>query len=183
MALLRTSHPATPMADTDTHGIVGAEPGYPRTFVRVPQAAALDAWNESRTKELVEDVRVARDVILSNGPFLRATANGATIGGIAKARAKDGDPKGRDVDVKVQVESAPWVVVDKVELRFARSGKATPAQVTVTPKPTARGGLAADATFRIRVEEDDAFVVIARGTKPMKPVLSGDEAEESRPGR
>ena len=38
-ALLRTSHPITPIADTDTHGIVGEEPGYPRTFVRLGASA------------------------------------------------------------------------------------------------------------------------------------------------
>ena len=35
LALLRTNHPVTPIASTDTHGIVGQEAGYPRTFVRV----------------------------------------------------------------------------------------------------------------------------------------------------
>ncbi len=41
IALLRTSHPVTPIADTDTHGIVGEEPGYPRTYVHVQDRRRL----------------------------------------------------------------------------------------------------------------------------------------------
>ena len=37
LALLRTSHPVTAIADTDTHGIVGQEAGLPRTYVRVDE--------------------------------------------------------------------------------------------------------------------------------------------------
>ena len=58
-ALLRTSHPVTPIADTDTHGIVGEEPGYPRTFVRLGPAAdaSLGGWDAARSTELVKAIR------------------------------------------------------------------------------------------------------------------------------
>ena len=49
-ALLRTGHPVTPTADTDTHGIVGQEAGYPRTYVRVADDGPLDAWDAARTR-------------------------------------------------------------------------------------------------------------------------------------
>ena len=137
-ALLRTSHPVTAIGDTDTHGIVGHEAGYPRTYV------------------------------LTNGPFLRATANGVGVGGIAK-------PKDGVVEVKVRVSSAPHVVVERLELRFA--GTTKPEQIAVTPKAGASGSMDAEATFRVRTSADDAFVVIAHGTRPMRPVLSGDDKE------
>ena len=132
LALLRTSHPVTAIADTDTHGIVGQEAGLPRTYVRVAKDDALDAWDAARTDDLVRTVREKRDVVLTNGPFLRVTANGAGIGGIARAR-------GGLVDVKVHVSSAPFVVVDHAEIRLAASGKVvTPASVALAPKKAPR---------------------------------------------
>lgn len=157
-ALLRTSHPVTPVADTDTHGVVGEEPGYPRTYVRVTD----DAVNGARVPEVVTGVRAARDVVLSNGPFLRVT--GATLGGVM-----------RPGEVKVSVATAPWVVVDRAELRFA-SG-AAPAAVRLTPSPNGKGALVATATFAVRPKADDAFTVIVSGTKPMRPVIAGPDAD------
>jgi len=47
-ALLRTHHPVTATADTDTHGIVGQEAGYPRTWVRVHDDGPRSAWDPAR---------------------------------------------------------------------------------------------------------------------------------------
>ena len=49
-ALLRTSHPVTATADTDTHGIVGQEAGYPRTYVRVADDGPLDPVERRRER-------------------------------------------------------------------------------------------------------------------------------------
>ena len=172
LALLRTSHPVTAIADTDTHGIVGQEAGLPRTYVRVMKDDALDSWDAPRTDDLVRAVRDKRDVVLTNGPFMRVTANGAGIGGIAAAR-------GGVVDVKVHVSSAPFVSVDRAELRLAGSGKVVTPAVVVIPKTGASGALEADVTFTIRATADDAFVVIVSGTRPMRPMFTGDDREIS----
>jgi hypothetical protein len=171
LALLRTSHPVTAIADTDTHGIVGQEAGLPRTYVRVTKDDALDAWDASRTDDLVRNVREKRDVVLTNGPFLRVTANGVGIGGIAAAR-------GGLVEVKVHVATSSFAAVDHAELRVAGSAKidAKPA-VTLVPKKTASGALEADVTFTVRASADDAFVVIVSGSRPMKPMFSGEDRE------
>ncbi len=172
-ALLRTGHPVTPIADTDTHGIVGEEPGYPRTYVRLAGAGAdvaLDAWDADRTRALVEGIRDRRDVVLTNGPFLRVTANGAPIGGVAR---------GGTVEVKLTVTTPPWIVVDEAEVRLASGARAGSSSVALTPKKNAQGALVAHATFSLRVKADDALVVIVSGKKPMRPVLSGDDAEIS----
>lgn len=170
-ALLRTKHPSTPIADTDTHGIVGQEAGYPRTFVRVDDAA-LEAWDEARTQSLVTTVRETRDVVLSNGPFLRVTANGAPLGGIAKPRAGV-------VDVTVEIASAPWIEVTDVSIRFAGRGTASPPKQLLKATKNAAGALVGSVTFQVRPSpgEDDALVVFATGTRPLRPVLSGDDAE------
>jgi hypothetical protein len=158
-ALLRTSHPVTAVADTDTHGIVGQEAGYPRTYVRVADDAHFDSWSPARTDELVRGIKTVRDVVLTNGPMLHVTANGAPIGGVAR---------GRVVRVDVRVESAPWVVVEKVSVKLA-SG--TEQSKPVTEQPTPSGSIGAHAVFVLQVAADDALVVIAEGTRPLVPVL------------
>jgi hypothetical protein len=170
-ALLRTGHPVTPIADTDTHGIVGEEPGYPRTLVRLgrdPADAGLDTWDTARTQDLVRTIRETRDVILTNAPFVTVSANGAPIGGLARA-------PGGVVDVRVKVAVPPWVEVERAEIRLARA--TAPPPTTLAMKKVASGALEADATFTLRLKEDDAFVVMVSGTKPMRPVLSGDDAD------
>ena len=172
-ALLRTGHPVTPIADTDTHGIVGDEPGYPRTFVRIgDRRPILDAWDDARSQDLVRGVRETRDVVLSNGPFLAVSANGTGIGGVAST-------KGGPVAVRVTVTTAPWVVVDKAEVRLARTSEPAVAPVVLRPKKAASGALVAEASFSVRPTGDDALVVIVSGSSPMRPVLSGDDAEIS----
>ena len=172
-ALLRTRHPVTATADTDTHGIVGQEAGYPRTYVRVADDGPLDPWTPARTADVVRGVKVLRDVVLTNGPMLRVSAAGTPIGGVVR---------GPMVQVKVHVESAPWVVVD--ELRLVRASAPDTDVATLTQRiaetPNAAGALAADAVFAVRASADDAFVVIASGARPMSPVLgsaAGADAE------
>jgi hypothetical protein len=176
LALLRTGHEVTAVANTDTHGIVGQEAGYPRTYVRVTDDAHLDSWDLRRSVELVRGVKGLRDVVLTNGPMLRVSANGAPIGGVAR---------GSRVTVHVHVESAPWVDVD--ELRLVRAS--SPEHPEIKPivlQAMASGAHGADATFTLQVRQAsevskttpatarDAFVVVASGKKPMVPVLAGD---------
>ncbi len=187
-ALLRAGHAVTATADTDTHGIVGQEAGYPRTYVRVADDEHLDAWSEARSADLVRGVKGLRDVVLTDGPMLRVTANGVPVGGIARGHA---------VTVKVHVECAPWVEVDTVRVVRAREGapgegaRADPAKETrsVTLKALARdrgrerAARAADVTLALRFDADDAFFVVASGSKPMAPVLGsgGKSGEEMLP--
>jgi hypothetical protein len=176
-AMLRTSHPVTATADTDTHGIVGQEAGYPRTYVRVADDGPLDPWSPARAADVAHGVKALRDVVLTNGPMLRVTVSGAPVGGLAKAPNKA-------VTVKVHLESAPWVVVDELRVLRASSPDAADPALTqrVTERPNAAGALAADATFTVRVAGDDAIVVVASGKRPMTPVLGAgaegaDQAE------
>jgi hypothetical protein len=164
--LLRTSHPVTAVADTDTHGIVGQEGGYPRTYVRVADDAHLDLWDTRRTDDVVRGIKTLKDVVLTNGPMLRVTANGAPIGGVAR---------GRTVRVDVRVESAPWVVVEKVSVRLA-SGEEQSKPVSEQVAPS--GAIAAHTSFTLNASADDALVVIAEGSRPLIPVL-GPESDRA----
>jgi len=172
LALLRTRHPVTAIADTDTHGVVDHEAGFPRTYVRVPKDDALSAWSPARSDALVASLRGARDVVLTNGPFLSVSSNGVGIGGLAIAR-------GGEVAVKVRVTCAPHVVVDRLELRAAGAAVVTPASAAVTLQRGSSGAMTAEASFVVRTRADDAFVAIASGKTPMRPVFEGDDAEIS----
>jgi hypothetical protein len=164
LALLRTSHPVTIVGTTDTHGMVGQEAGYPRTYVR-GKDDALDAWDATRTAELVKSIRETREVFVTNGPFIRVKK--MPIGGVVSAKG--------NVNVEVVVTSAPWVDVTKVKL--VRVTKQETLEKPVTMRPTPSGALEATASFTLAVDKDDAFIVIASGEKPLSPVLPGDAAE------
>jgi hypothetical protein len=170
LALLHASRPVTPTADTDTHGIVGQEAGYPRTYVRVADDGRLDAWDAARSADFVRGIKTLRDVVLTNGPMVHVSASGAPIGGVAR---------GRVVHVRVDVESAPWVDVDAISLVRASGTPVETRHVT----PVAGKTLRASATFDVKASADDAFVVIATGTRPLTPVLSGGDLQglEIRP--
>jgi hypothetical protein len=171
-ALLRTGHAVTPTANTDTHGIVGQEAGYPRTMVRVADDAHLDTWDAARTADLVRGVKGLRDVVLTNGPMLRVTANGAPVGGVAR---------GRVVTVRAHVECAAWVDVDAVRVVRASGADTSsdddPAWKPVTLAPLPSGARAADVTFVVHADADDALFVVATGHRPLAPVLGGDERD------
>jgi hypothetical protein len=174
-ALLRTRHPVTATADTDTHGIVGQEAGYPRTFVRVHDDGPRSDWGPPRTDDVVRGVKTLRDVVLTNGPMLRVSADGIPVGGIVR---------GRLVHVKVHVESAPWVVVDTLRVVRASDPDAKDdADVKhLVETPNDRGAIGADATFVVRAKADDAIVVVASGSKTMTPVLGeGTDPAETTP--
>jgi hypothetical protein len=169
-ALLRTGHVVTPTANTDTHGIVGQEAGYPRTYVRVADDAHLEAWNAARTDDLVRGVKERRDVVLTNGPMLRARVNGAPIGGVARVAG------GHLVTVEVHVECAPWVDVDTVRvIRASEPARDDHRAVKLAPLPG--GALGANVTFVLRVDGDDALFVVASGTRLLSPILGGDGRE------
>jgi hypothetical protein len=171
-ALLRTGHPVTITGTTDTHGMVGQEAGFPRTYVRTSEKD-LAGWTPARSGELARAIRVTRDVVVTNGPFLRVSANGAGIGGVARAR-------GGRVTVTVDVESAPWVDVRHVKVLRMLGPKATRRErleADVRPRPNGKGALIAHATFQLAVDRDDALLVLVTGQKPLTPVLGGDPAE------
>jgi hypothetical protein len=151
VAMLAAGRLVTPTAGSDTRGIVGEEPGVPRTFVRVANDASLDAWDAARSADFVNGLVTRRDVVLSNGPFVRVSANGAGLGGLAK---------GRDVMVKVHVECAPQVIVDTVRIVRSR-GKGETQSVKLAVLPSTAMG--ADVVFRVRADKDDAIVVVASG--------------------
>ena len=177
-ALLRTSHPVTPTANTDTHGIFGQEAGYPRTYVRVADddPARLDP------ADLAAGLRIRRDVVLTNGPFVTIRVGDVEQGGLVTL------PK-QGATLSIHVERAPWIDVTELSLRVGSVVQTVP----LAGKPGPSGALIDDVEARLvrpgqsadpkarglrAVVAEDTFVIVeVRGQKPLEPVLTGDPAE------
>jgi hypothetical protein len=129
---------------------VGSRPV--RTYVRVDDDGPLTTWSPAREADFVRGLRDRRDVVLTTGPFLRVTANAMPIGALVR-------PVAGVVEVKVHVECAPWLAVDRVSVLRAGGAEVEPRLVTLAP--IASGALAADAVVRFAAAADDAFVVVA----------------------
>ena len=186
-ALLRTGHPVTPTASTDTHGIVGQEAGYPRTYIAVPDddPARLDVG------ALVRGLRARRDVVLTNGPFVTLAVVGAKPRDeVRQGGLVCGSRGGGTLALRVTAEWAPWMDVSEAILfvgGVAGEPIALPAPITTPPGARRaelvvplRLGRAAKAGARSRGVDaaEDTFVAVAvRGTRPLEPVLHGDPAE------
>ncbi len=167
LGLLRTSHPVTLTGNTDTHGIVGQEAGYPRTYIKVAHDDDLEHWSDARTVDLVKTLRDTREVVVTNGPFMKVKVDQGAIGSVVTAR-------GGKVTVVATVESAPWVQVKRVTVLRANGASVTQ---EVTERPNASGALVATARFELPVDRDDALIVTAAGDKSLTPVLPGDPSE------
>ena len=177
-ALLRTSHPVTPTANTDTHGIFGQEAGYPRTYVKVADddPARLDP------ADLAAGLRTRRDVVLTNGPFVTIRVGDVEQGGLVTL------PK-QGATLLIHVERAPWIDVNELLLRVGGVVQTVP----LVGKPAPSGAIVDDVEARLvrpgrsadpkahglraLVAEDTFVIVEVRGRKPLEPVLTGDPAE------
>ncbi|MEO7327961.1 MAG: CehA/McbA family metallohydrolase, partial [Minicystis sp.] len=185
-ALLRTGHPVTPTANTDTHGIVDQEAGYPRTWIRMPD----DDPARFDPAALIDGLRRRRDVILGNGPFLTMRVAEVEQGGLVSLGP-------RPVELRVHVERAPWMdvselvlwvggearapialhgqtsptgsLIDDLRLRITRTGK----KKGLPPAKAAPG----EAASPLEIEADTFLVAVVQGKKPLSPVLSGDPQE------
>lgn len=200
-ALLRASHPVTPTATSDSHGLHGAESGYPRTYV----AVADDDPGRLDAADLVAGLRRRRDVVITNGPFVTMRLGDTRQGGVASARRGS---RGGPLSLSIRVERAPWV--DARELQVLVGGVASGAPIPLEgarttpagalldeiaipvvlgagggrrpPRPdagAARGdrGPGQSAHGAISVAEDTFVVAIVRGRRPLQPVLAGDPGE------
>ena len=183
--LLRAGRPVTPTANTDTHGIVGAEPGYPRTYL----GAGTDDPARLDGAMLVEALRRRRDVVLTNGPFVTMRVGDVRQGGLASP--------GRGAALTVRIERAPWVDARELQIlvggapgpTFPLAGAViTPAgalldEVTI-PLATGRAAPARSAgkgrPAPIAIPADTFVVAVVRGERPLDPVLAGPP-DEIRP--
>ena len=111
LSMLRRGARITATANSDSHSIVVQEVGYPRTCFRM----ASDAVSAATPAEVVRSLRETRDVILTDGPFVRVTTSDgvSAIGRTLRA------PGMRPIELHVRVESPAWAAADSLEIVHA----------------------------------------------------------------
>ncbi|ACY14644.1 CehA/McbA family metallohydrolase [Haliangium ochraceum] len=158
----------TPLGNSDTHERFRDVAGMPRTYVRVdddsPQALATGAIVDAVLETL--GGRIARDVLVSNGPFLRLTRaddsqSRSVIGAVLEA---DGDGR---VRLELSVEAPHWAQFDTVEV-FA---SATP-EVPRPGEPLDETALVPHLCFTARppaeLADNDPCALARGGAQPLQ---------------
>jgi hypothetical protein len=154
MSTLQLGRGATATGSSDTHRVSTSPPGWPRTYVRVP-----DDDPSRVTDVMVTTALRAGDASLTSGPFLRATVAGGRPGSLVRA------VEGR-VTVDVDVQGVSWTPADRVEVVANR------AVVAARELPRAPRGAAPERqTFSLTVTlQRDAWVVVrTRAREPVGP--------------
>jgi hypothetical protein len=101
----------TAVGDSDSHQWYSTPSGLPRTLVAVPDdsTAALTAGVVDAVAATVSG-RAPRDVIVTNGPFVRLTVDGAGLGRTVTHTGAT------PLAVHVDVSAADWTAVDTIEI-------------------------------------------------------------------
>jgi hypothetical protein len=156
MAMLDKGHRATGMGVSDTHGLLGKEPGYARTLVFVGKGK--DTPGGFTRDDVITGIRAQR-AITTNGPYVEMTAGTKTIGDTVT---------GGSIELRIRVRAPQWAKVDTLTV-YSNS-----AIVRTIPIPADQG---ADFETVITVAPPrDAWVVAeVTGTSNMFPVVSPTE--------
>ncbi len=146
--LLNDGLALTATGNSDSHKIVFQEAGRPRNYVRV----GTDDPASVRTDDVVAAVRAHR-VAVSHGPVVRLLVSGRDAIGDEITRHD------KRLDVRVQVDAAPWVRVDRVDVIVNGAVSAT------TEVPNSRDVRRLDRTFSLGIDRDSWIVVLAEGSR------------------
>lgn len=158
---LNKGYAFTATGNSDSRTLVTQERGYPRNYL------GIYSDNPGRVSDsaVVSAVRDARDVVVTNGPFIRASINGlGRIGSLITV--KETEPgKGVTLQLEVDVSAASWVHVDEIEV-VANGEVVRRIPIEKSDKP-----LHYQSTVELNPVRDTWYVVIARGSEGMEPVV------------
>lgn len=143
--------------NSDSHKLFLEEPGYPRTYVMLGSEAGT-------TETRVVAALKARSTVVSSGPYLEATMDGALPGSVVH-------PKGASAEVRVTVIAPAWIPVEKVT--FLVDGEPV-RTFDVTAKP--KNGVRFRTTVPVRFDKDATFVVWVEAKAPLPRVLHEKDA-------
>jgi hypothetical protein len=147
-SLLNHGFRRTALGHSDSHTLSKNEAGTPRNWV----SSSTDSPSHIDRSEITENMRAGR-VTTGYGVFVELWVNGEPIGGTAVAQA------GEAVSVRVRVQSAPWIDVDRLELY--RNGRLIVERDRSLPST---GVVDFDHTFSDTPGGDAWYIAIAMGT-------------------
>jgi hypothetical protein len=170
--LLRSGIRPAPVGNSDSHGTLNDEVGYPRVYIQ----SSKDNPAELDPAELARNMKRGM-VSVTNGPFVELTVNGQGAGSLVT------DTDG-NVDLALEVFAANWVNVQAIGInlngRFVRQILLPPAQAgrqggRVFPDPGAEV-----EPIRIPVDRDAVLDIVVQGgegsnmdpVNPFNPPLS-----------
>ena len=152
--LLNAGYRIAATGNSDSHVLVGQESGYPRNYLLL----GMDdpgAVTESAVAAAVK----AHRILVTNGPFLTVRADGKhTIG-------DDVNAAGHPVTFVVKLQSAPWIDVAQVSL--IGNGEVVASRLVYETKRVGKGTF----TFTVTPARDTWYVVVARGSRSLEPVV------------
>jgi hypothetical protein len=167
--LLANGHRSTAMGNSDSHS-PSAEAGLPRTYVKVGPSA--DGSMRGLSTDAIAQGILKGKTVVTNGPFIEVTANGAEIGGTAIA------PTGH-VDVHIKVQAAKWVDVQHIRVRRGGRDAITPLTFEVPFTPDNTKIVRYDDVFPMDNVPDGSFIVVeVAGDNTMWPVFTPYEIPE-----
>jgi len=149
---------ATGMGTSDSHHLIGDEPGYARTMLYV--GAGKDVPGGFSRDDVIDAVRQHR-AITTNAPFLEMTVGDRRIGDTVVVQ-------GGSVDVAIHIRAPSWAKVDHLVV-YANS--AIVAQQVI---PAAQG-TDYETVVHLALARDSWIVAEATGTGNMFPVLTPTE--------
>lgn len=158
---LNKGYAFTATGNSDSRTLVTQERGYPRNYL------GIYSDNPGRVSDsaVVTAVRDTRDVVVTNGPFIRANINGlGRIGSLITVK-EEAPGKPPVVRLEVEVQSAGWIPVD--ELEVVANGEV----VRRIPLEKTNNVLKYQGTIELFPTRDTWYVVIARGSVGMEPVV------------
>ncbi|MGE5181455.1 MAG: CehA/McbA family metallohydrolase [Acidobacteriota bacterium] len=160
-ALLDRGHKATAMGASDSHHLLGDEPGYARTMLYVGDGNDVPG---GYSRQQVVDAVKQHHAIATNAPFVTITIDQAMIG--------DTIVKSGSIPVAIHVHAPSWAAVDTLTVYGSTS--TTPDHVIAT-MPIPAPGTSFDTTVTITPAQDAWVVAEVTGDSNMFPVLSPTE--------
>jgi hypothetical protein len=156
--MLDRGHRATGMGTSDTHHLLGDEPGYARTLLFV--GAGKDVPGGTSRDDVIEAIRQHR-AIATNAPFLELTIGGHGIGDTIAA-------PGGSVDATIRVRAPSWAAVDRLVVYVNSS-------VIASQAIPAGQGTDYETRVHLALTADSWVVAEATGSANMFPVVSPTE--------
>ncbi len=106
MQILRTGRRVVGTANSDSHEPGKEEPGYPRTYVRVPNDNPRNVTGND-----IVDGFLKGDVLMTNGPFVQLTLTNDA--GETVSMGETASAEGGELTLELEVRHAPWVLPNR----------------------------------------------------------------------
>ncbi len=162
--MLDRGHTATGMGTSDSHGLIGKEPGYARTLLFVGRGKDTPG---GFTREDVIDAIRAHHAVVTNAPMIEMSTDRGAGGGAGQAIIGD-TVTGANHAITIDVHAPSWAKVDTLVIYSNSSVLQT---IAIPPDQQT----AFSTTITVAPAQDAWVVAEVTGTSNMFPVLSPTE--------